>query len=317
MDCGGSTTVANCIVSRAFLKHVLTLFLAKLKDVRRASFLLAILSALLVYGPSIATVAGNETPDSEFSGMVWERHGDWHLNGSSAMLRLGEAIPPGGLLTAGAGSGAHSIVILLPDGQRMLCECYDAQRCSQGFRVPAITPRPDPAVWNMFVAVRNVLLSRSATAEVAFPMTAGRAAMAANVEMVAAVSPQGEISITPALRVLPTGQYSLTVTTNGQPAAAAIPSAVQPLNWTSGQKVAQVRVGAPGLYRIRVSDQTNVPRIEVEVLATAPDSSATEAARLKQMRETIMQWNHIHGGWDLHDFLRAYLESRMAALSQG
>jgi hypothetical protein len=273
--------VSNCIVSETFLKHVSTSLLAKLKGVRRASFLLAILGALLVYGPTIATVAENGTPDSEFSG-----------------------------------SGAHSIVILLPDGQRMLCECYDAQRCSQGFRVPAITPRPDPAVWSMFVAVRNVLLLRSATAEVAFPMAAGRAAMAANVELVAAVSPLGEISIAPALRVLPSGQYSLDVTRNGQP-AASIPAAAQPLNWTAGQTVAQVRVDAPGLYRIRVSDQTNVPRIEVEVLAIAPDSVATEAARLKQMRDAIMQWNHIHGGWDLHGFLRAYLESRTAALSQG
>jgi hypothetical protein len=298
--------VTNCIVSETFLKHVSMRLLAKLRGVRRASFLLAILSALLLYGPSIATLAENGTPDSGFSGMVWERHGDWHLNGSSAMLRLGEAIPPGGLVTAGAGTEAHSIGILLPDGQRMLCECYDAQSCSQGFRVPAITPRPDPVVWSMFVAVRNVLLLRFATVEVAYPMASGREAMAANVEMVAAVTPQGEISIAPALRVLPSGQYSLTVPNSGQPAA------VQTLNWTAGQKLAQVRVGAPGLYRIRVSDQTNVPRIEVEVLATAPDSLATETARLKQLRETIMQWNHIHGGWDLHTFLRVYLESRTA-----
>jgi hypothetical protein len=303
--------VTNCIVSVAFLNDILMRFLAKLKGVRRASFFLAIFSALLVYGLPTAPVAGNGTPGSVFSGMVWERHGDWHLNGSSQMLRLGEAIPPGGLLTAGAGSGAHSIVILLPDGQRMLCECYDPQSCSQGFRVPPITPRPDPVVWDMFVAVRNVLLLRSATAEVAFTEASGRAAMAANVEMVAAVSPQGEISISPALRVLPSGQYSLTVMNNGQSAA------VQPLKWTAGQKLAQVRVGAPGLYRIRVSDQTNVPRIEVEVLATAPDSLTTETARLKQLRETIMQWNHAHGGWDLHTFLRVYLESRAAAVSQG
>jgi hypothetical protein len=303
--------VTNCIVSVAFLNDDSVRFLDKLRAVRRVSFLLAIFSALLAYGPPIATAAGNGTADSVFSGMVWERHGDWHLNGSSQVLRLGEAIPPGGLLTAGAGSGAHSIVVLLPDGQRMLCECYDPQACSQGFRVPPITPRPDPAIWDMFVAVRNVLLLRSATAEVAFAEASGRAAMAANVEMVAAVSPQGEISISPALRVLPAGQYSLTVTNNGQSAA------VQPLNWTAGQKLAQVRVGAPGLYRIRVSDQTNVPRIEVEVLATAPGSLTTETARLKQLRETIMQWNHIHGGWDLHTFLRAYLESRAAAVSQG
>jgi hypothetical protein len=91
--------VTNCIVSETFLNHVSMRLLAKLKGVRRASFLLAIFSALLVYGPPIAIVAGNGTPDSEFSGMVWERHGDWYLNGSSQVLRLGEAIPPGGLLT--------------------------------------------------------------------------------------------------------------------------------------------------------------------------------------------------------------------------
>ncbi len=106
---------------------------------------------------------------SEFSGMVWERHGDWHLNGSSTTLRLGEAIPPGGLVTGSAESSAHSMTILLPDGQRMLCECYEAKTCSQGFRVPAITPQPRPAVWDMFVGVRNVLLLRPATAETAFP----------------------------------------------------------------------------------------------------------------------------------------------------
>ena len=48
--------------------------------------------------------------------------------------------------------------------------------------------------------------------------------MAGNVEMVAAVSPQGEISIAPALRVLPSGQYSLSVANDGQTAASSRPA---------------------------------------------------------------------------------------------
>ncbi len=174
--------------------------------------LLALLVTGVVWGAFLmggATVA--VTAASGATGMVWEKHGDWHLNGSANALRLGEAIPPGGLITAGVDGPAHSIVIFLPDGQRMLCECYEAKTCSQGFRVPAITPQPQPAVWEMFVAVRNVLLLRPATAEAAFPAPAGREEMAVNSEMVAAVSPQGEISIAPALRVLPSGQYSLRV----------------------------------------------------------------------------------------------------------
>ena len=265
-------------------------------------------AALLMGVPPVAVADA-----SGATGMVWEKHGDWHLNGSPNDLRLGEAIPPGGLVTAGAEGPAHSIVILLPDGQRMLCECYEAKICSQGFRVPAITPQPPPAVWEMFVAVRNVLLLRPATAETAFPIPAGREEMAVNSEMVAAVSPEGEISIAPALRVLPSGQYSLRVATDGPPAAATPPS-VQRLDWAAAQKVAQVRVGGPGLYRIRVSDQASVPRFEIEVLATAPASLAAETAGLKMARETILKWTH--EGWPLHGFLRVYLESRLGAPSQ-
>ena len=74
--------------------------------------------------------------------MVWEKHGDWHLDGSPNALRLGEAIPPGGLVTADMEGPAHSIVILLPDGQRMLCECYEAKTCFQGCRVPDHSAAP-------------------------------------------------------------------------------------------------------------------------------------------------------------------------------
>jgi hypothetical protein len=294
--------------------------LGEIQPVRRITLLFALseilLAALLLSGPAISPVAASAPPSPDLSGMVWERHGDWHLNGSSTALRLGEAIPPGGLVTGGKETTTHSLTILLPDGQRMLCECYEPKACSQGFRIPAITPPPRPAVWDMFVGVRNVLLLRPATAETAFPTPAGRAAMAGNFEIVAAVSPQGEISIAPALRVLPPGQYSLSVTSDGQQTSDPTRPAVQPLDWTSAQKPAQVRVSGPGLYRIRVSDPAYVPRIEIEVLATPPASLAAETAALKQARDAILAWSHIHEGWSLHGFLRVYLESRLAASSQ-
>jgi hypothetical protein len=264
-----------------------------------------VLSGFLAYG----TAHGVGAADEALSGMVWERHGEWHLNGSSAVLRLGEAIPPGGLLTAGAEIPSNSMTVLMPDGQRMLCECYEAKSCSQGFRVPAITPRPSPAVWEMFIAVRNVLLLRPPSAEMPFSTPTGRAATAGKVEMVASMSPQGEVSITPALRVLPSGQYSLSVNNDGSQAASS-PTAPQSLNWTAGQKAAPVRLPEPGLYRIRVLDQTHVPRMEIEVLTTTAASLAAEAAGLKQVRETVMGWNQTRGGWSLHDFLRVYLQAR-------
>jgi hypothetical protein len=242
--------------------------------------------------------------------MVWEKHGEWHLNGSSDTLRLGEAVPPGGLITAGAEGSTHSMIILLPDGQRLLCECFEAKICSQGFRVPAITPSPKPAVWDMFVAVRNVLLLRPEAAETAFPIPVGREEMAGHFEMVAPVTPQGEISISPALRVLPAGQYSLSVMKEGQQPTAS----TQPLDWNSARPLAQVRAGGIGLYHVRVSDHEYTPRIEIEVLATSLASYPAEVAGLKQTRETVLNWSHTQEGWPLHSFLRVYLESRANAL---
>ncbi len=63
-----------------------------------------------------------------------------------------------------------------------------------------------------------------------------------------------------------------------------------------------------------MSDQASVPRFEIEVLATSPASLAAETAGLKTARETILKWTH--EGWNLHGFLRVYLESRLSALSQ-
>jgi hypothetical protein len=279
---------------------------------KRRSFLFAMRAGILVLlgGSATIVVAENVLPSPDPTGMVWERHGDWHLNGSSETLRLGEALPPGGLITAGADGSTHSMIILLPDGQRLLCECFDAKTCSQGFRVPAITPTPKPVVWDMFVAVRNILLLRPVAAETAFPIPVGRAEMAGHFEMVAPVSPQGEISIAPALRVLPLGQYSLTLMKEGQQSAASTIPAVQPLDWNSARSLAKVRVGGVGLYHIRVTDSSYIPRIEIEVLATSPASYPAEAAGLKQTRETILGWSHIQEGWPLHPFLRVYLESR-------
>jgi len=256
------------------------------------------------------------SPDSgvELSGMVWEKHGDWHLNGSPAELRLGEAMPPGGLLTAGPEGLTHSLTVLLPDGQRMLCECFDAKSCVQGFRIPAITPHPSSALWDTFVQVRNVLLLRPASSETPFPLLTGRAAMAGNIEMVAPIGPPGEVSIAPALRILPPGKYSLNLANDGLQATTSTRPASQPLDWTGGKKDAPVRIGEPGLYRIRVLDQSLVPRLEIEVLATTTASFAAEATGLKETRQTILGWNQTHGGWSLHDFLRVYLQAREKAI---
>jgi hypothetical protein len=262
---------------------------------------------LLLFSAALSATA------TEYSGLVWKRQGDWRLNGSSARLRLGEAIPQGGLITA-IGAGGHSLVILLPDGQRLLFECYQEQTCNQGFRVPAISAPPGEAVWDMFKGVRDVLLMRDAAVEQPFPAPIGRDEDAANMEIIAALE-AGKVSIAPALHVLPAGGYQLVVHAD-DPRSAMTALPPLPLAWKPAQAIATVPIAAPGLYRITVLDQSQVPRIEVELLATAPGSVDAETEALRKTRSAVIAWNKTHEGWSLHDFLRAYLQSRAVALGQ-
>lgn len=271
-----------------------------------------LLTSLWVF--SLALPACAQTASTQFSGMVWERHGDWYINGSSISVRLGEAIAPGSLLTAGVSGGAHSLVVLMPDGQHLLCECFDASTCGRGFRIPAITPSPAPATWNVFVGVRNVLLLMPTPAEMVFPLVTGREAMVSNREFVAARTAEGEVSLAPVLHDLPSGHYMLAVTRDdGQETH----STRQPLDWPTSREVAPLRVDGVGVYRIRVSDQTGASRIAIELLVTPGASLETEATGLTMTRKTIMQWSTYHPGWSLHDFLRVYLQSRAIALVNG
>jgi hypothetical protein len=249
-----------------------------------------------------------------FSGMVWKRQGDWRLNGSSAGLRLGESIPQGGLITA-SGAGPHSLVILLPDGQRLLFECYQEQTCAQGFRVPSIAAPPSETVYAMFTGVRDVLLMRRPAVEQPFPVPAGRDEDAANVEIVAALQ-AGSVSLAPALRVLPAGSYKLVVHADGPQPGAAMVLPAQSLDWKPPRATAPVSIAIPGVYRVAVVDQNQVPRIEVELLATPPGLVAPENEALQNARSTVIAWNKAHEGWSLHDFLRAYLQYRAVALMQ-
>jgi hypothetical protein len=251
---------------------------------------------------------------TEYSGLVWRRQGDWHLNGSSAGLRLGESIPQGGLITA-SGAGPHSLVILLPDGQRLLFECYQEQTCAQGFRVPAVAAPPSENAYAMFKGVRDVLLMRAAAVEQPFPTPAGRDEDAANVEIIAALQ-AGKVSIAPALRVLPAGSYKLVVHPDGPHSSAVMALPAQTLDWNPAQATALVSIATPGVYRVTVVDRNEVPRIEVELLATSPRMVAPEKEALQYARSTVIAWNKTHEGWSLHDFLRAYLQSRAIATMQ-
>ena len=209
---------------------------------------------------------------AEFSGMVWKKQGNWHVNGSTSTLRLGEAMLPGSLVTAG-NDKIDSLTVLMPDGQRLLFECSEAHACAQGFRIPEMIHRPTSVTWAMFVAVRNVLLLRPATDTAPFPTPVGRAETAGRFEIVAPIEANGQISTATALRDLPAGNYLLAVSRYGQSSDAVTR---QPLLWKKLADRGLVKVEGPGLFRLQVTDASDVLRLDIEVLATP---AATRYAR--------------------------------------
>jgi hypothetical protein len=158
--------------------------------------------------------------------------------------------------------------------------------------------------------VRNGLLLRPAGAHAPFPPPAGRTSLAAHVETVTSLARPAEVSIASALSVLPAGRYKLTVT-DDEPSSASTMSSTQTMSWTPSHGEARVRVPGAGVYRIRVTDLSAALRMEIEVLVTAKDALARETAGLKDAKAAVLNWSIANKGWSLHDFLRAYLQSRV------
>src|SRR5689334_18747702 len=115
----------------------------------------ALLCALLFLAVALPLhAAGSDT-----SGIAWRVKGIWHAAGNDLPIESGDAIQPASLLTPGGDFGSHSITVLLPDGQRVLYECFAAADCARGFRVPALTRRPEPFALHMMARVRAALVA--------------------------------------------------------------------------------------------------------------------------------------------------------------
>ena len=119
----------------------------------------ALFAGTVLLGLSWLTQAqkARETPH----GLAWQVKGTWMADGQGEPLRDGDFLLPGSLLEPAAVAGDHSITVLLPDGQRVLYECFAAQDCARGFRVPSLYARPQPFAVDMMARIHSVLAARS------------------------------------------------------------------------------------------------------------------------------------------------------------
>src|SRR5579871_4480840 len=77
---------------------------------------------------STFALAPAQTSSPAGAGVAWAVRGQWLVDGAGSPVVAGGAIPPGSLLLP-QGAPNHSILVLLPDGLRLLFECFTAEDC--------------------------------------------------------------------------------------------------------------------------------------------------------------------------------------------
>ncbi len=245
-----------------------------------------------------------QTP-AEPAGIAWQVKGTWQLEGKGATLQNGDVIPPASLLQPDSAASQHTIIVLMPDGQRILYECFTAEDCARGFRVPALHQSPAPPAVDVLAHIRAILLrgSRgfSAAAGICPPVGFPRD------EMVAVVGTDGRIQIGGLASKLPNGKYTYDLF----PLDPVRP-AQQHLVFEKTTSSVALTVPSAGLYVVTVDDEMKMPRMHLFIAAVSPAQEASISSRFRDAKTLMQHWNDEFSGWPTHEFQWAYLESLMA-----
>jgi hypothetical protein len=232
-------------------------------------------------------------------GVAWQVRGQWHLPGRNSPLLSGDAVPPGALLQPGEEAGSHSILIFLPDGQRIFYECFAAADCARGFRVPPLYRSPEPFAVGMMARIHAVLAGNHGA-----PAPPAGVQPRPRDEAVVSLSADHQVQIAGLAAALPNGHYSYDL----RPLDAALPAeSRRPLEKT-GSSIA-LTLPAAGLYEIRITDARNAPRIDLYIAAVDPAASARIEKDFKRAHSLLGDWNIDYQGWPIQEFEWAYLQS--------
>jgi Chitobiase/beta-hexosaminidase C-terminal domain len=263
------------------------------------------LSLLIAFLPvsSCGSARAQETAQAPL-GIAWQVGGLWRLDPGNAPVLTGDPVPPGSLLHPEGEAGNHSILIFLPDGQRILYKCFAAADCARGFRVPPLYRRPDPFAVNMLARIRAAF----ARGNLAPAARGGKRALPRD-EMVAVLGAQNRVQVAGLAADLPNGRYTYDL----MPVDLASPGEFRRALTKTAGSIALSLPGA-GLYDLRITDDRNVPRIDLFIAAVHAADSARIARPFQRASALLGDWNIDYQGWPIHEFQWAYLESLMLNL---
>lgn len=238
-------------------------------------------------------------------GIAWDVRGEWRVAGDGAPILTGDTIPPGSLLQPGGAPPGHSITILLPDGQRILYECFCAKDCERGFRVPQLESEPEPVAVRLLERAHAALVEQRSHPQlaVAAHSPAGRD------ETVVVMPADNRIEISGLAATLSEGRYFYDFTPIH---SAYAPQTAVPLQ-KSGRSIA-LKLPGPGLYRLRISDSLRNPRIDFLLAAVRGRERDRVVTAFQNDHALLKNWIEQYQGWPIHDLQRLDLEALMLHL---
>ena len=234
------------------------------------------------------------------NGLVWEMQGSWQMNHEQQHLHTGDDVVPGAVLTADTATNG-SLLVLMPDGQRLLFDCHDANTCSQGFRIPALIAKPDKDDLELFETIKLEMRKPSSGISLG---KGPRTSATTKIESVVPIQSDGTILLKQPLATLPPGQYRLTTQADSQ----AQPSE-RSLTWSGSHDEGRLALSGPGFYQLRLFGNLGTERMRVALLAVPVASFADTEKSFNEAKKTLQEWNETFPGWPMHEWMQLYLRS--------
>ena len=262
-----------------------------------------VLRALLV----IALCSSSQLRSQQHSqhntfGIAWRVIGTWHVQGDNRSISNGDAIAPGALLQPTGEQHDHSITVLLPDGQRILYECFTSRDCARGFRVPLLYREPLPIAVDLLQRVNAISRQHGAPDKAQERADSGPS----RDEAVALIRSDGKVEVAGLVAALSNGSYSYTAKSVAHPSQA-------PLRGSFEKHGSSITFNIPttGLYDVLISDHLDTPRIDLLLAAVKQSHGGSTQKAFKDVDALLKDWNEDYQGWPIHDFKRYFLRSIM------
>lgn len=260
-----------------------------------------VISLLVAAMLSISTASTSQQMERTNSfGVAWRVIGSWHIAGGEP-ISDGSAVEPGALLQPFGEAKSHSVTILLPDGQRVLYECFTSRDCDRGFRVPSLYRKPSPMAAGLLARVNAVLVKKDSE------ITSSQSdSPVGRDEAAALVNTDGKVEVGGLAAALSDGSYSYVV----RPLSRGSQQQSRRTFEKHGRSVSLV-VGSEGLFDVLIYDRLNTPRIDLLLAAVRPPRGSAIVKSFEAMAAMLKDWNEDYQGWPTHEFRRAYLRSMM------